>query len=1157
MAIRPLRGVPGNRLARRLRSTGRRGLVGLAVAAVLGLIFLLGSVLPGNTLPLTWYVPVWDMASALTMAVALFLSASDVVIRRHGRALPIVSASVILIGLWLAHMLTFPNVIPFHLPFVTSQTAGYLFHTAHLATPILLTVILLNRGRPMRRPRTALACAIGLALAITLAGIVVSMVAAHVLPPIIIRGEFTEFNTALQILPFFAVGFGAAIYRRGAHADRWIEHGVVGGFILVTVETLTFLFMRARYDGFWYLGHALVFLPDAALLLGVLGLYTTARREADIHVSLMNHFKESQQRLQVIIDTSPSAVISADEGGFITGWNTKAEAVFGWSHDEAIGRLLAATIVPKRYRDAHQRGLEKLAETGEGRITGKTVELNGLHRDGHEFPIEISVSATARVGNQLQLVAFITDISERRMAERLRNVQFAVTRPLANAATWAEAAPQVLQGICENLGWSLGEIWTVDRVANVLRWEYGWYKAGRDLQAFEAVSREVTFNRGIGLLGRVWATGRASSIQDVAADHDSRRAAAAARAGLRGKFAFAITNGRKVTGVIALFSSQTQVPDRATLRVMADLGSQIGQFIERRRAEDELRSSGERIRAVLDNVADGIVSLDDRLMIRSYNPAAERLFGYTTEEVIGKEFGLLIAEPYRTELKPRLRSYLQPQKREALLGSHEADGQRKDGATFPMEFNVGRLGAGRLLVGSLRDVSERKAETEALQYRALHDALTGLPNRTFLRERLEEAVRVGEREMKPYAVLLMDMDGFKGVNDSLGHQAGDQLLQQVAGRMRGVLRKADTVARYGGDEFAVVPWGATDVPRAVLIAEKILQAIQQPFTIEGSPVNVSISVGIAVYPQHAEDGEALMRRADVAMYAAKRAKSGYSVYAAGQEDDVVPGVPLIGKLRYAIDQFELLLHYQPIVSTVDGATNKVEALVRWGHPSHGLLPPDDFIPSAEQSDLIKPLTAWVLNEALGQVHAWARAGIETGVSVNLSARNLLDRELPDAVAELLQTWQVPPAKLSLEITERSLIASEAEDTLTRLHALGVQISVDDFGTGYSSLAYLKRLPVNEIKIDKSFVQDMVTNRDGAAIVRSTIDLGHNLGLTVVAEGVEDAATADLLREFGCDFIQGYHISRPAAAAPLGPWLRSRASHLKTVTLTSGPSAMTA
>ncbi|HVH62775.1 MAG TPA: EAL domain-containing protein, partial [Candidatus Dormibacteraeota bacterium] len=483
---------------------------------------------------------------------------------------------------------------------------------------------------------------------------------------------------------------------------------------------------------------------------------------------------------------------------------------------------------------------------------------------------------------------------------------------------------------------------------------------------------------------------------------------------------------------------------------------------------------------------------------------------------------------------------LRQHKREIEVGSYETSGLSKDGTAFPLEFRVGRLGLQRLVIGSLRDVSERKAETEALQYRALHDPLTGLPNRTFLGERLEETLRAGEREMKPCAVLLLDLDGFKSVNDSLGHEAGDRLLQQVGQRIRGILRKADTVARYGGDEFAIVPWGATDVPRAVLIAEKILQTVGKPFTIDDQPVHIEVSIGIAVFPQHADDAESLMRRADVAMYTAKRARSGFSVYSVDQEGGESDGrVPLIGKLRYAIDQFELLLHYQPIVSAADGRPVKVEALVRWGHPSHGLLPPDDFIPSAEQTNLIKPLTAWVLNEAIGQVHAWSRAGIDIGVSVNLSARNLLDDELPDAVAQLLRTWQVAPDKLSLEITERFIIATEAEDTLRRLHATGVQISVDDFGTGYSSLAYLRRLPLGEIKIDKSFVTDMATNWDGAAIVRSTIDLGHNLGLKVVAEGVEDQRTAELLHEYGCDLIQGFHISRPAAPGPLGPWLQTR------------------
>jgi diguanylate cyclase (GGDEF)-like protein/PAS domain S-box-containing protein len=1134
---------PSGRAVGRLRTIGARGSLALLTAAALMLVSVLGAVLPDATLPLTWYVPVLDSAMVVTLAVVLALSSADVLLRRHSRSLPLVFASVVIAILWLQHMLTFPGVLPFRLPFASNQTASFLFHAAHIATPLLFAWILLHRPRPLSHPRRSLRRTLTLALGISVAATALTAAVALVLPPLIVGTRFTEFNTLLQAAPFLVVAFAGAVYRKGRCPERRIEASVIAGLLLVTVETMMFMFMRARYDGFWYVGHALMVLPCVALLVGTVGLYVAARREADVQLRVMGRLKESERHLQVIIDTSPSAVITADEKGMITGWNRKAEEIFGWSHDEAIGRTLAATIIPRRYRELHQRGLTRFIETGDGKLLGRPTELAAMHRDGREFPIEISVSPTSRAGSRVEFVAFVSDISHRRMADRLRAVQFAVTRPLANAATWAEAAPQVLQGVCETLGWPVGEFWAVDQDANVLHWGYGWYRPTRDFGAFAASGRDITFARGVGLLGRVWATARARSIDDLASDPNSQRAAAAARSGLHAQFAFAVTNGRKVTGVIALYSNDRRSLDRATLRVMADIGSQIGNFIERRRAEDDLRRSGDRIRAILDNVADGIITIDQRLVVRSYNPAAERLFGHAADDVLGKDFVRLIAEPYRSEVKPQLRSYLRAQQGLFEMGSHETVGQRKDGTTFPMEFNVGWLGPQRLVIGSLRDVSERKAETEALQYQALHDSLTGLANRTFLQERLEETIRAGEREMKPCAVLLMDLDGFKSVNDSLGHQAGDRLLLQVAERMRRVLRKADTVARYGGDEFAVVPWGATDVSRAVLIAEKILNAMDQPFTIDDQSISVSLSIGIAAFPQHADDAPTLIRRADVAMYTAKRARSGFSVYSVDQEGgDNGEGVPLVGKLRYAIDQFELVLHYQPIVSAVDGKPLKVEALVRWGHPVHGLLPPDDFIPAAEQTNLIKPLTAWVLNEALGQVHAWSKAGIDVGVSVNLSARNLLDGELPDAVEQLLRTWQVSPEKLSLEITEGTIIANEGEDTLQRLHDIGVQISVDDFGTGYSSLTYLKRLPVREIKIDKSFVIDMATNRDGAAIVRSTIDLGHSLGLTVVAEGIEDEPTAALLREYGCDFLQGFHISRPAAPGPLGPWLRTRAGN---------------
>jgi PAS domain S-box-containing protein len=435
---------PAGQALGRLRRIGARGLLALLTAAALMLVSVLGALLPDATLPLTWYVPVLDSAMVVTLAVVLALSSADVVLRRHGRSLPLVLASVVLGILWLQHMLTLPGVLPFRLPFATNQTSSFFFHVAHIGTPLLYAGILLHRPRPLEKPRRSLLRTVALALGISLAAIAVTAALALVLPPMIVGGRFTDLNTLLQAAPFLVVAFAAAMYRKGRCPERRIEASVIVGLVLVTVETMMFMFMRARYDGFWYVGHALLVMPSAALLVGTLGLYVAARREADVQLRVMERLKESERHLQIIIDTSPSAVITADQTGMITGWNRKAEEIFGWSHDEAIGRTLAATIIPRRYRDNHQRGLARFIETGEGKILGRLVELSALHRDGHEFPVEISISPTSRTGSRVEFVAFVTDISHRRMADRLRSVQFAVTRPLANAATWAEAAPQVL-----------------------------------------------------------------------------------------------------------------------------------------------------------------------------------------------------------------------------------------------------------------------------------------------------------------------------------------------------------------------------------------------------------------------------------------------------------------------------------------------------------------------------------------------------------------------------------------------------------------------------------------------------------------------------------------------------------------------------------------
>ncbi len=440
---------------------------------------------------------------------------------------------------------------------------------------------------------------------------------------------------------------------------------------------------------------------------------------------------------------------------------------------------------------------------------------------------------------------------------------------------------------------------------------------------------------------------------------------------------------------------------------------------------------------------------------------------------------------------------------------------------------------------------ERKRAEETIRHLAYYDPLTDFPNRTLLHDRLQQAIVNAQRDHRQIALLLMDLDRFKEINDTLGHRRGDILLKNVGLRIQGVLRASDTIARLGGDEFAVL-LPSVDLKEPILAARKITKILEFPFDIEGLPIDVEASIGIVLYPDHGSDADSLIQRADVAMYAAKQSGSGYTVYTADQDQHSPRRLTLMAELRRAIEEGQLLLHYQPKIDLTTGGVNGVEVLGRWIHQELGVIPPDQFIPLAERTGLIKPLTGWVLDQALRQCRVWSQAGIEISVAVNLSVRNLLNPQLPDQVAELLQHHGILPGCLELEITESGIMADpeRAREIVTRLNKMGVQLSIDDFGTGYSSLGYLKRLPVHWIKIDKSFVIHMVANESDAVIVQSTIDLAHNLGLKVVAEGVESQAVYDQLMDRGCDAVQGYHISPPLPAEELIRWLRESRWGLK-------------
>jgi len=576
----------------------------------------------------------------------------------------------------------------------------------------------------------------------------------------------------------------------------------------------------------------------------------------------------------------------------------------------------------------------------------------------------------------------------------------------------------------------------------------------------------------------------------------------------------------------------------------------LRKLTEQRFESDQLRLLGSAVRVAGQGIAiltPAVEALGPRIAF--VNDGFCAIYGRPREEIIGETpiaFG--IVERHHTIFDSLLQHVfaLQP-------FAAEATAQRKDGQEFELDMQLVPVEDGGQLthwVTFLRDVTDSRNEIVALRHQAMHDGLTDLPNRMMLFDRLADALEAARSERRLIALLLMDLDRFKDVNDTFGHHFGDVLLKQVAFRLRNQLHIDDTVARLGGDEFAIVLTSALDANAVAMTARRILNSLQQPFVVEGQVLEVGASIGIALYPQHGSDARTLMRRADVAMYATKQSNAGYTFHERDEPESRVPDqLSLVVEMRTAIERDEFELYYQPKRHLHSGLITRVEVLIRWNHPRRGLLMPMSFVPIAERTGLIKPMTDWILDKAMKQCREWQDAGAPIHVAVNVSAKSLLEETLPSKVQSVLDKWNIDPRFLKIEITESSIMADPAHALaiMSMLQSMGVRLSVDDFGTGYSSLTHLRELPIDEIKIDKSFVTGMLTSEADAAIVRTVIDLAHNLGKQVCAEGVEDAETMCRLEEMGCDLAQGYFISRPVPAATLMTWLTDNSWGLKRTT----------
>jgi len=554
-----------------------------------------------------------------------------------------------------------------------------------------------------------------------------------------------------------------------------------------------------------------------------------------------------------------------------------------------------------------------------------------------------------------------------------------------------------------------------------------------------------------------------------------------------------------------------------------------------------LLESERRFRALSENASDLVLILDATGIYRYASPSHQKILGYRAEELLGTSiFNLFTTE----DLPVALTLFTDSIKTNTMM-RRKCRLRHANGSIRTIEYVGHSCFDDSAINGFIingHDVTERTVMEGMLRYQVSHDMLTELPNRTALLECLEHAIAVAAHVQKDrnseVALLTMDLNSFREINDTFGHHHGDILLQQLGLRLRSVVTENDTVARLGGDEFALL-LPDSDSRRVERTIAAIKATLEEPFVIEDLPLQVQASIGVALYPAHGSDALTLLRHADVAMYSAKHAHVDHMLYDSAHDTYSPRRLALMGALRNAIANSELKLYYQPKVEISTGKMQSVEALVRWQHPEFGFIPPDQFIPLAEQTGLIIPLTLWVLETAARQCREWLRVGLELSIAVNLSMWDLRELTLPNTIGALLERYALPAHLLRVELTE-SVVMTDVErtlDILNRLSKLGIQISVDDFGTGYSSLAYLKRMPITELKIDRSFVMHMADTEADATIVRSTVAMAHSLGLKVVAEGVEDEKTWCLLADFKCDTAQGYYMSRPISSQDLEQWIR--------------------
>lgn len=561
----------------------------------------------------------------------------------------------------------------------------------------------------------------------------------------------------------------------------------------------------------------------------------------------------------------------------------------------------------------------------------------------------------------------------------------------------------------------------------------------------------------------------------------------------------------------------------------------IQDISDRKKAESELTVTNERYTQIFDNSIDPIylleVTPDKRFIHLEINPAYLNVSGMDKEMIVGRYVDELEDRTIRETLMKKFQACLDAGTKIDYISEFDLPTGHKifHSALTPMRDEKGRIDR---IIGIARDITERRLIEKQIEFMAHHDALTGLPNRTFANAKMEKAISYAKKTDTKAALLFIDLDGFKTINDSMGHTVGDAVLKLVASRLKKTIRASDTISRQGGDEFLLILSDIEEITDVITIAEKLLHEFEQSFSVEDQLLSLSASIGISIYPEQGETFEALLQNADTAMYKAKESgKNTYRFFTRQMNHNIIGQFKIQNDLKTALQNNEFVLFYQPQIELSSNTITGSEALIRWKHPQLGMIPPMNFIPIAESSGLIVQIGQWVIEEACRQASIWHKNGIKITVAVNISAVQFKRGDLESIVNNALQVSGLNPTCLELELTE-SIMMHNVESTLQTvqaLKALGVQLSIDDFGTGYSSLAYLKRFDVDKLKIDQSFLRDLLRDREDATIVKTIIQMAKNLNLKTIAEGVEDAHVLAAVNAYGCDEVQGYHFAKPMEA----------------------------